>query len=167
SPNTGTVKGLALGSTNIVASVTPSSGPPVKGSALVTVDAATLLSVVVQPSPVSVGSGESVQLTATANFSDGSSPDVTAQASWTVPQGQNIAIVNMGLLTGVMMGNTTVQASYSNQPGVPAKFSDPVTVTVLLNFPDLGTADSQAFANAKSRVNQLLTAFERRGNLSD
>jgi hypothetical protein len=34
-------------------------------------------------------------------------------------------------------------------------------------FSDLATADSSAFNTAKGRVNQLLTAFVRRGNLSD
>jgi hypothetical protein len=36
-----------------------------------------------------------------------------------------------------------------------------------IRFTDLAKADSDAFMSAKSHVNQLLTAFKRRGNLSD
>jgi len=32
---------------------------------------------------------------------------------------------------------------------------------------DLGAADTQAYGTAKSRVQALLTAYERRGSLSD
>ena len=54
-----------------------------------------------------------------------------------------------------------------NASGVPFTDPNPPVLTVLVTFTDLGDADTQAFANAKTRVNQLLTAFKRRGNLSD
>lgn len=163
-PNTGLATAVAQGNATISAAVAG-----VSGSTSLNVDAATPTSITVQPlgppqlGPLSVGCGETLQLTAIATYSDGTAHDITAQATWTVqqPAGSNFASVSMGLVTGVNTGNATVQASY--QTATPGS----VPVTVVLNFPDLGAADSQAFANAKSRVNQLLTAFERRGNLSD
>jgi uncharacterized protein YjdB len=159
--NKGVATAVAQGKANISAA---SAG--VTGAAVVTVDAAVLQSVSVQPATAWVGSGETIQLTAIAIFSDGTQQDVTAQASW-ISSAQTIATVSMGQVTGALTGNANIQASYSNLKNVTAILSAPSIVTVLLNFPDLALADSQAFANAKSRVNQLLTAFERRGNLAD
>jgi hypothetical protein len=159
--NSGLATAVAQGKANLSA---VSAG--VTGNAVLTVDAASLQSVSVQPPTATVGSGEVIQLTATAIYSDGTQQDVTAQANWT-SSAPTIATVSMGQVTGALSGNASVQASYSNLKNVAGMQSNLATVTVLLNFPDLGAADSQAFANGKARVNQLLTAFERRGNLAD
>jgi uncharacterized protein YjdB len=166
SVNAGLVSAASGGSATITA--TDPSGT--SGNSTVNVAAMAVLSyLTISPSTASVGAGSTLQLTATANYSDGSSQDVTTQASWTSssPLNQTVATVSLGLVTGVGLGTATIQASYSSSPVVQPVLSNPATCAVLLNFSDLGAADSQAFSNASSRVNQLLTAFERRGNLSD
>ena len=164
----GQATGVSPGTANISATVTPASGSPVKGSASLTVDTAILSSIAVTPASVSVGSGQTTQLTAIGSYSDGKSLDITGIATWTSSNAK-VATVSAGRVavqSGQQGGTCTIQASLLDKNN-KLVLSNNVPLTVLLNFPDLGAADVQAFANAKSRVNQLLTAFERRGNLSD
>jgi hypothetical protein len=68
------------------------------------------------------------------------------------------------LATGITFGATIITATYTDASGT---FSSAAPLSVLITFTDLGKADFDAFANNKNKVSQLLTAFERRGNLSD
>jgi len=169
----GIAASVAAGQTNISASLMASGSNVPPGNAVLTVDTATLQSITVQAvgpgqqGLIFLGSGETLQLRAIANYSDNTTQDVTSLATWS-SDNPSAASVSMGQVTGgsIPLGANTasanITATYSGVTSTPA-----VAVTVLLNFPDLGSADAQAFANAKSKVNQLLTAFERRGNLSD
>jgi hypothetical protein len=55
--------------------------------------------------------GGSVQLRATAQLSDGTRPDVTNEAAWTVVD-PRVLTVSRGMVTGVAIGGTIVTASY-------------------------------------------------------
>lgn len=67
--------------TSGTATITATSGM-ISGSLVVTVTGATLQSITVAPAHVNVAVGQVVQMSAAANYSDGSSPDVTALAVW-------------------------------------------------------------------------------------
>jgi hypothetical protein len=52
-----------------------------------------------------------VRLTATARYSDGSTKDVTSQATWTSSQ-PSVAFVSAGAVTGVALGRTVIRVNF-------------------------------------------------------
>jgi hypothetical protein len=120
----GLVTGLGAGTASITATLNG-----IGGSTTVTLTAATLTSITIAPPDPSIANGTTVQLTATGNFSDGTTQDLTTQVSWT--SGDNtIAEVgdlpdSQGLVTGVAVGNTSITATLGGIQG-----STTVTVTM-------------------------------------
>ncbi|WP_317202673.1 ice-binding family protein [Janthinobacterium sp.] len=86
--------------------------------------AAELTSVTVTPATASVPLGASQQFTATANYADGASKDVTASSTWSTDNA-GIAGVNAGsgLATGVAQGAAHIGATFGGK-------SDTRTLTV-------------------------------------
>lgn len=74
----------------------------------------TLVSIGVSPVNGSIAVGLQKQYVATGVYSDGSSQDVTSLAAWS--SGANVTVV-AGLVTGVSVGTTTVNASYGGKTG--------------------------------------------------
>jgi len=108
----------------------------ITGSAPVTVGAPALLTITVRPpkqgsSSSALPVGESEQLTATGNFSDGSTQDLTQSATWS-SSGSGSAVVSAhGVLTAVNMGMVQVSAAYQ---GVTGSASITITQTALLGI---------------------------------
>ena len=102
---TGLADGLSLGNTTLVAS----SGS-VLGTLSLTTIAATVQSIVIAPDSLLTGIGITRHFTATGTFSDGSTADVTATATWST-QTPGIATVNNGAAIGLSGGATSVTAS--------------------------------------------------------
>ncbi|WP_404837165.1 beta strand repeat-containing protein [Aeromonas media] len=92
----------------------------------VTVTDAILTAIEITPPSVSVGKGQTQQLTATATYSDNSTADVTSSVAWLSDDAATATITPNGLLTGVEQGTTEVTASLD---GVT---SDRVTVNVVV-----------------------------------
>src|ERR1043165_1575824 len=70
----------------------------------------TLTSIQVSPNSSAIGAGSQQQFHATANFSDGSTQDVTSSAIWSSSDA-NIASVDAGgLATGSTSGTVTINA---------------------------------------------------------
>ncbi len=84
----------------------------------------TVTSIAVSPSPASVATGATQQFIATATYSDGSTGNVTAAASWQSANAAAATISSAGLATGLASGSTTVTATLSGVSG-----SAPLTVT--------------------------------------
>lgn len=119
--NGNSVKGLAEGNTNLTITY---QGQTVTVPVTVTQPVITGLQVV--PNPVSIAKGQSQELQVTANYSDGSSRDVTGEAGYQVADG-TIADVNSGKITGLAKGSTQVTISYQGQEvQVPIAVTDPV-----------------------------------------
>ena len=123
----------AEGGTQISASFIGATGDvraqqdPVSGSTSLTVVAPTLDHVAILPGPIEGPAGSKQQLNLWAYYSDGSSADVSGQASW-LSADANIASVetgnaSAGLVSLLSQGTTTVSASFQEQ-------SDSVAVTV-------------------------------------
>jgi len=55
--------------------------------------------------------GQTVRLTATARYSDGSTRDVTSQATWTTTDGR-VATVSAGAVTGVALGSVVIRSTF-------------------------------------------------------
>jgi hypothetical protein len=93
------IVGLGVGSASIAATL-----DGVHGSTTVIVFAK-IISIDITPSKPSIAKGTSLQLTATATLSDGTTEDLTDSVSWSVSP-TNLATVDAtGLLTGVEVGS--------------------------------------------------------------
>jgi uncharacterized protein YjdB len=110
--NTAGTKGLATAVGSGKATITATSGS-VSGSATLTVTNASLNSITVTPASPSIDVGTQQQFTATGNFSDGTTQDVSNLSAWT-SSATSIATVtsNSGLATGRNQGTTTITASF-------------------------------------------------------
>jgi hypothetical protein len=89
--------------------------------------AGTLTSIIVTPtSPPNLKIGFSQQFAATANYSDGSTADITADAIWASSDTSIAAFLQAGsLLTGMKSGTANITASLGG------KTSPPVSITVV------------------------------------
>ena len=104
--------GTTLGTTTITAK----SGSVVASTGL-TVSNQTVISLAVTPNTVSISSGATQQLTATATLSNNSTQIVTSSATWNSGNTSIATVSATGLVTGVATGTTTVTATYGGQTG--------------------------------------------------
>ena len=74
------------------------------GATTVNVTAAVLTSIAVTPTTPSIAKGTTAQLTATGNFSDGSTQDLTQSVSWTSSDTTVATVDPNGLVTGTGVG---------------------------------------------------------------
>lgn len=126
----GLLTGAAEGSTQVGAQF-----QGVQGQTSLTVTPAVVTSVVVTPGAPSLPAGTSVQLTATANFSDGSQQDVTSTATWLSSQAGVATVTPVGLVAGATPGQSTVTATFSGQQGQSTVDVTPAVVTGLTIAP--------------------------------
>jgi len=126
--DTGFATTLAQGTVTISASAVG-----ITGSTYVTVPPPSLVSIIVSPQSPIVALGTSQQLRATGLYSDGSAQDLTASATWTAST--SAAAVNItGLVTGVSLGTSTIQATSGSQSGSTAvTVGPPVLVAISLS----------------------------------
>jgi hypothetical protein len=108
----------------------------ITGNLSVTVGAATLVSIALNPSDGSLPLGESESITATGNFSDGSTQNLTSSVTWQANP-QTVATISIqGSLTALGQGTAQVSAAYQGVTGTasitigpPALLSIAVTPT--------------------------------------
>lgn len=96
---------LALGTTTLAATSGATSG-----TLSLTTVAATIQSMAIAPATLQTGVGITRRLVATGTFSDGSTADVSASATWTT-QTPGIAAVGNGSASGLALGSTGVTAT--------------------------------------------------------
>ena len=113
----GTVSALTTGSSTISASATDSvSGAIISGNTAVTITPATLVSMAVTPGSPSVALGLHQQFVATGTFSDKSTQDLSATATWAASDA-TVASVSAGQVTTLKQGSTNVSASLNSVTG--------------------------------------------------
>ena len=118
----GLVAGMSIGA----AGVTAASGG-ITAATTLNVSAPVLSSITISPAGPTVPLGSSLQLTLSGTYSDGSTQDVTQQATWNIDTPTIASITSGGVVSGLQVGTTGVEASIN---GVQA--SDTVTVQPLL-----------------------------------
>jgi uncharacterized protein YjdB len=101
---------VAPGTTAITASLNG-----VSGSA--TLNVPRLSSISVTPNPASIAVGATQPFTATATYSDGSTQNVTAKATWTAANSAVATVNASGIATAVAAGSTSITASLSGITG--------------------------------------------------
>jgi hypothetical protein len=106
----GLAAALAVGSTSVSATL-----GGVSGSTALEVTAAALVSIGVSPAAPSLARGTTLQLTATGAYTDGSTQDITKQATWNVSDPSVASVSNAaganGLATALAVGSATVSAT--------------------------------------------------------
>ncbi len=108
--NAATTQGLATSVAPGTANITATSGSVI-GTTVLTVSAASLVSIALAPLNPSIAAGTMQQFTATGTFTDGSTQDLTASATWTSDT-LSVATVNKGgLATGVTIGTANIGAA--------------------------------------------------------
>lgn len=107
----------------------------VTASVTLTVTPATIVSLAVTPSPVSLAAGTSAQLTATATFTDNTQQDVSANASWASGAPATTSVSPSGQLSALAVGNATVTASFMGQQGAASVTVTPATLASIVVTP--------------------------------
>ena len=112
----GLITGQSPGAANIVATLAS-----ITASIPITVTNATLASINVSPPSLSIADGVSTALTATGNYSDGSTLNITNQVSWLTSDASVIQVSNAtgskGRVTAVAPGSAVVNATLSGVTG--------------------------------------------------
>jgi uncharacterized protein YjdB len=115
SPTKGLATGVAPGTATITALFAGQSG-----GATLTVTNATLDSITVAPDTTTISLGGTQQFTATGNFSDGSSENLTAQVTWSSSEVSVATISPGGLASTAGKGSTTITAKMNGVSGTAA-----------------------------------------------
>ena len=151
--------GLATAAATGSTTVSAASGA-ISGSTTLTVTAATLASIDVTPTNPSIALGTTQQFAATGTYSDGSTQNLTAVATWNSSAPSVAAVSNAagsnGLATSVASGSTTVSAASGGISG-----STTLTVTT-------ATLSSIAVTPANPSIpNGSTQQFSATGTFSD
>lgn len=132
-------KGLAQSISSGTAIIT-ASFRGVSGSASLTVAEPDLVSLSITPAGRSITVGESEQLSVIGTFSNGTTQDLTADATWSSSNAQVATVSNAagtkGVATGISAGSTGIRASFSNVT------SNQATLTVTSGGDNAGNGDS-------------------------
>jgi trimeric autotransporter adhesin len=118
--NVGLVTSVTAGQANVSATM---AGVSATDAVTVTGAQPSVVSITLQPATLSLIVGQTQQLTAIANFSDGSTKDVTSAATWSSSNAVVAAISNGGLVTSVAAGQAYISATLTGIQG-----STPVAV---------------------------------------
>jgi trimeric autotransporter adhesin len=116
SDTAGQVKGLVVGKTTVTATFSGKSG-----TTTVTVADASLTSITVTPATASITAGKTQAFTATGSYSNGTTVDLTTQATWSssnvsVAQVSN-ASASRGVATALTAGSATISATLGTVSG--------------------------------------------------
>jgi alpha-tubulin suppressor-like RCC1 family protein len=118
SSEVGTINNAGLATTiNIGTTSVKASFGSIFSTVSLEVNPAALSSVLVAPENSSLGINTTRQYTATANFSGGSSYDVTAYATFNSSNPSIATIDDTGLATGIGTGSTNIMAGFGGQTG--------------------------------------------------
>jgi hypothetical protein len=134
------------------------------GTAAVAVGAPALLSVTVSPNPSSLPTGETEQLIATGNFSDGTTQNLTQSATWNSSAPATASVSSTGATVANAMGTATISATAGSVVGSASLTVTAVAMTAInvtpatLNLVLGGNAPFQATATMSNGTTQDITA---------
>ena len=114
SPDVATISRTGMVTANAVgmAGIAASSGK-ITAETDVGVSTAALVSIAISPANPTVPLGSTQQLSATGNYTDGSTQDVTSQIFWTIDDSTVASVDAAGVATGQQVGVTEIDASLS------------------------------------------------------
>ncbi|MGB0895458.1 MAG: beta strand repeat-containing protein [Parashewanella sp.] len=106
--NAGLVTGASEGTANISAALSGITSNTIP----LTVTAAVINSYIATINPSSLPRGNTVQMTASGTFSDGSNRNLNSETNWISSNTNIVTVSNSGLVTAVNVGQTTIRASF-------------------------------------------------------
>jgi hypothetical protein len=141
----GQVRGISVGTTTVTASlgtVTTSTG--------LTVTPAVITSIAINPSAPTLAMGTSLPLQLTATYSDGTTQDVSAAASWSIAPGDEAfaSVTSAGVVHGSAPGTAQVTADLGDVSGVVEVVVTDATLTAIAVAPgtaSVAAGDTQQF----------------------
>lgn len=139
----GLATGVSAGSANITATL-----GSIQGTATATVTASVLNSITVTPSSVSIATGQTQQLSALGAYSDGTTQDLTTQASWSSSASNFVTVSTAGLATGISSGSATIIATLGSIHGTATATVTAIllnSITVTPSSASIATGQTQAF----------------------
>jgi hypothetical protein len=134
--SSGSATGVGQGGANIIAT---SAG--VQGQAAVTVPAATLQSITITPGSTTVPVGNTQQFKATGTYSDSSTSDLTAAATWSSSNVAMATVNSGGMATGMATGSANILAISGN---LRAQAAVTVLPAATINFSPVGGSYTSA-----------------------
>lgn len=165
--NTAGSQGLAVSVGTGTTLITASFGGLISNSAALTVNAPVLNSIAVTPSGASLAMGMTQQFTATGTYSDGTTKDITASATWASSNSQ-VAIVSnatgsKGMATTLSQGTTVITASLGGitSPAITVTVTAPVLTSLLV------TPSNQSFTITTGGVQFTATGVLSDGTTED
>ena len=151
--SSGATRGLATAKAQGTATITANSNG-LSATATVTVSAATLSSLDIQPSSLALPKGSTSNLTVVGVYSDNSTVDLTASATWASSNTAKVTVSNAagsrGLVNAVAQGSANVTATYG---GMTAQSTVTVSAATLASIALTPTSASLALG-----VTQQFTA---------
>ena len=120
----------------------------VSGSGTLTVGPVVLQSITLSPQNATMGKGTTLQFTATGNYSDSSTQDLTSLVSWTSSDSNTVSINNAGLATGRQFGSVTISAalgSVNSSTGLTVNKNPLVGIVVTPVNPSITAGQTQQF----------------------
>ncbi len=101
----------------------------VSGSTTLTVGAQKLTSISIAPATAAIRPGQTLQLTATGLYDDGSILDITQNVTWISTMSEVAGVSNAdgsrGLATGIAVGTTMIEAHFQGKTGTRALMVNP------------------------------------------
>jgi len=141
--SSGLAGAISVGSSTMTATM-----GSVSGSGTLTVGPAVLQSITLSPQNATMGKGTTLQFTATGNYSDSSTQDLTSLVTWTSSDSNTVSINNAGLATGRQFGSVTISAalgSVNSSTGVTVNKNPLVGIVVTPVNPSISTGQTQQF----------------------
>ena len=120
----------------------------VSGSGTLNVGPAVLQSITISPQNATMGKGTSLQFSATGNYSDSSTQDLTALVTWTSSDSTEVSINSTGLATGRQFGTVTIGAalgSVNSSTGLTVNKNPLVSIVVTPVNPTISVGQTQQF----------------------
>jgi hypothetical protein len=162
--STGVATGVASGSAAIAASLNGVTSQPTNISVTAADNNAatnnqaanaTLLSISVAPATTSIGLGKSAPFTATGNYSDGTTRDLSKSVTWNTDNTSVTTISNVGIAKGIAAGKSLIAARLQKTTSNAAALTVTLSVGGTLN----GLADGNSITLANNGADKLtLTA---------
>jgi uncharacterized protein YjdB len=147
---------MSTGSVTVTSSV-----GTISGTTVLTVTPAALVSITVAPSSGSIPLGTTQAFTATGNYADGSTQDLTTSANWSTSDGTIATISNVagtyGLATSVSVGSVTITATSSSISGTASLAITPddlVSIAIAPQNPSIALGQAQQFTATGTYADQ-------------
>ena len=141
--SSGLAAAVSVGSSTMTATM-----GSISGTGALTVGPAVLQSITLSPQNATMGKGTTLQFTATGNYSDSSTQDLTSLVTWTSSDSNTVSINSAGLATGRQFGSITIGAALgpvNASTGLTVNKNPLVSIVVTPVNPSISVGQTQQF----------------------